>query len=88
MGATSARIVEGPFRRCLGERARVRAGGRQYRRGVSESADDDQTVPLADRYPSVHRPAHTFRSRRANGRAALVLLVAVVAVVVLLAITA
>ena len=38
-----------------------------------------------DRYPSLHRRAYQWRDRRANGRAALALIGAIVLVVLLLA---
>ncbi|MEM7092538.1 MAG: hypothetical protein AAF567_06020 [Actinomycetota bacterium] len=38
-----------------------------------------------DRYPSVHKPAHRWRDRRANARAALILIAAIVVVIGLLA---
>jgi hypothetical protein len=50
-----------------------------------EDASTSGSADPVDRYPSVHRRSHQWRSRRANGIAALALIGAIVLAVLLLA---
>lgn len=51
-----------------------------------EEAEPDNAPSFPDRYPSVARTQHHWRSRRANAIAALVLLAAIAIVVLVLAV--
>ncbi len=50
--------------------------------------DDVEGPSAVDRYPSVHRRSHQWRTRRANGIAALALIAGIVLVIAALALFA
>jgi len=50
-----------------------------------DDAPGDEVPALSDRYPSLGRAPHQWRSRRANGIAALILIAGIVLAVVVLA---